>query len=757
MAHEVLDGLGAWLVRASVLLACAALAARLLRRASAALRAGVWRAALVGVVALPVLAPVAPQFGWLRAGPFGGDDADRNGELVPSPSSNTRTSAPVLGTRASQPEPAPEVALEQPVTERAHEVARAPMPDETSGVAALSVEPSVAGLVAYSLGAAVGLLALVRGLARAARIVREAAPDGGELEGARVVTSDAPEAPFVLDLRPFARPVLVLARHDDEAARALVRLHEGRHVARCDGAWFLFARLVAALVWPTPLAWFALRRLRRESERAADDAVLCAGVRASDYAAQLLARATRPAALPVPAMAGRGSALSERVEALLAERADRREVRGWTRSIVALSGAALALLLAGQGRASANDSEEPSSHVTLEGPADPERPLAPVGPANSSGEAAEDAPPPPVKVPPAPPDAPAAMPESGALEDDPVTPLGDSRFFAWNRGLAALAAMQDPTTGAWRGDFVAHRIGEWRMVTADAPHVGVTALALEALMLAGQLPGQPPFGDALDRGIAWLVASQVSGGAIQAHGSGLREHMEAVRALGLATVLGAQVPAGALRSAVEHALAASGTDADIVATAHQLHALVPVIERLGVAVLDAHDVFDVVTAVEGNELDRAQRALEASERRIRAWRTPAGGAHPAHAFTLRPDAASPATAEATAAGLSTLRDRAARHETLIALEALLASDPLQAPSSRARWETELLARRAFEHLDIEWEVSQRDPGFEPDEHFRRRQLERVLAAADPSGRWRCPDGPGDAYATAVACLLLANW
>jgi beta-lactamase regulating signal transducer with metallopeptidase domain/predicted nucleic acid-binding Zn-ribbon protein len=70
-----------------------------------------------------------------------------------------------------------------------------------------------------------------------------------------------------------------------------VLAHEMAHVR--SGDWFvrLTARLVLALNWFNPFVWLLFRRLVAEQERAADEAVLEAGARASDYAAHLVALA----------------------------------------------------------------------------------------------------------------------------------------------------------------------------------------------------------------------------------------------------------------------------------------------------------------------------------------------------------------------------------------------------------------------------------------------------------------------------------
>jgi len=107
-----------------------------------------------------------------------------------------------------------------------------------------------------------------------------------------------------------------------------VLLHEMAHIARWDAAWHSVARVAVALFWFNPLVWIAARRARLERERACDDAVLARGLRATDYASDLLLLA-QTLVLP-PRAAGsalamaRHSQLEQRVGALLDGRISRR-------------------------------------------------------------------------------------------------------------------------------------------------------------------------------------------------------------------------------------------------------------------------------------------------------------------------------------------------------------------------------------------------------------------------------------------------
>jgi len=120
------------------------------------------------------------------------------------------------------------------------------------------------------------------------------------------------------------RPAIILPRPatewSEERAR-MVLAHELAHVARGDWAVQMLAELVRAVYWFNPLAWLACRRLRHESERAADDAVLRRGVNGCEYATELIALARelalgRRPAVPALAMA-RPSGLQRRVSAMV--------------------------------------------------------------------------------------------------------------------------------------------------------------------------------------------------------------------------------------------------------------------------------------------------------------------------------------------------------------------------------------------------------------------------------------------------------
>jgi hypothetical protein len=151
------------------------------------------------------------------------------------------------------------------------------------------------------------------------------APAAGVRRPVTVLLHEAVAAPVTCG---FGQPAIVLppdAREWSESDLRRAFIHELEHVRRGDWAMQLVARAMCGAYWFHPLVWIAWRRLRLESERACDDAVV-SDVERTDYAEQLVMlaeRLSRGRIQPVLAMASR-SDLSVRVTALL----DRTQLRG---------------------------------------------------------------------------------------------------------------------------------------------------------------------------------------------------------------------------------------------------------------------------------------------------------------------------------------------------------------------------------------------------------------------------------------------
>ena len=290
--------------KSTLLLSAAGLAARGLRRGSAAARHLVWSLALGGAMALPALALVVP--GW---------------------------------------KPAFLAIL--------HPAAVATGIGSAAGAAGAPALPLTALLVAvWAAGAAWVLARLAIGLRAAARLARHAEPVedaewtellerlGRAMEVRRpVLLLRSAEAAMPLTWGALRPAILLPAEADAWPAerRRVVLLHELAHVARRDCLVQTLAQVCCALYWFHPGAWWAAREMRIEREQACDDRVLAAGARASDYAGHLLdvARSYRaPLCAAAIAMAA-PSQLEGRVRAVLEARRDRRGVTRRTGAVCA--------------------------------------------------------------------------------------------------------------------------------------------------------------------------------------------------------------------------------------------------------------------------------------------------------------------------------------------------------------------------------------------------------------------------------------
>jgi TonB family protein len=255
--------------KATILFVCAWIMEFVLRRGSSALRHYVWMAAILGSLALPLFVLVLPAW---RSATWG------NSATLWSPAHANATS---FG-----PRPIPAVIVDAVVT--------APVLNKLASAAFLT----------WALGFSFVLVRLVTGLGRLAWVCAHAKPlfDEDWIQAVSELSKFHKFARTVglLQCRNslamphtwgILRPVIVLpsgAADWPEDRRRIVLSHELAHIARNDWLLQMCAELTRAIYWFHPLVWLAAARLRQESERACDDAVLLSGIAPSHYASQLL-------------------------------------------------------------------------------------------------------------------------------------------------------------------------------------------------------------------------------------------------------------------------------------------------------------------------------------------------------------------------------------------------------------------------------------------------------------------------------------
>ena len=173
-------------------------------------------------------------------------------------------------------------------------------------------------LVLYWTGAALVLLPVIAARWRLSRLAAGASPLIGPRWRELLAESCAAlgvGAPVRLLLSPAVvvpitwgtrHPGIVLPpaamRWNPEQRRAAV-LHELAHAKGADALMAVLARVVCALFWFHPGAWWVARHLSAEAEFACDDRVLLSGVRRSDYAELLASVLGGERAVPLAAIA----------------------------------------------------------------------------------------------------------------------------------------------------------------------------------------------------------------------------------------------------------------------------------------------------------------------------------------------------------------------------------------------------------------------------------------------------------------------
>ncbi len=323
------------LVKAAALLLAAELATRWLSRSSAAVRHLIWAAAVVGVLALPLLTPLVPALPVpvLAAAPVAAADGV------------SRPVTPEAGPPATEPRML--IPLQQMIQPSYH------------GPSYLARGLGLAWLTGVVLLAA----RLACGIISARRMVRQGRPASRRIQRENdavaalldmaampVRMHDAADVPMAWGV---FHPTVVLPPEADgwsTQRRRLVLVHEMAHIKRGDCLSQLAAHATCAVHWVNPLAWRAAMRLRTERELACDDVVIRTGARGSEYARHLLEIARRArgdwAAHVVSLPMARPSQLEGRLLALLSAGKSRRNLdRSW-HVAVALSTLVLILPLA---------------------------------------------------------------------------------------------------------------------------------------------------------------------------------------------------------------------------------------------------------------------------------------------------------------------------------------------------------------------------------------------------------------------------
>jgi hypothetical protein len=239
------------------------------------------------------------------------------------------------------------------------------------------------------------LLLLARevfGALSASRLVRackEVDPALGALLSAATRSGDGPAHAVAVRVGPVAVPAVagILEPRVLVPAAALrwprewlvaALAHEAAHVERRDLGWLQLARLLRAVLWFHPAAWWLARRLAVEAELACDERAVGAGIDPIAYAGALVGIAGdgRRAALSTLAVVSRPSELRRRVVRLVGGRVTVSSGSSrWVAALLAASG----LLLGGVELGGLELGSATTAALPLEGPR-PSLPLREIEP-----------------------------------------------------------------------------------------------------------------------------------------------------------------------------------------------------------------------------------------------------------------------------------------------------------------------------------------------------------------------------------------
>jgi beta-lactamase regulating signal transducer with metallopeptidase domain len=326
-------------IKISLVVALGLLAASVLHRRSAALRHWMLTASMAAALATPLLMQVAPAWRLPVSANVAPVDHVSRREL-------TSGRAPRIGITTS--------------VEAESRIVSSPTAFDPK---ATLLGIWFAGVVANLTGLLIGLWRL-RSIAALATIVHEgpwvnAARELSDHFGLRTPTTLLQsDRPALLVTWGFFAPKVMLpvdAASWDEDRIRVVLAHELAHVRRHDWIIQIGSELVRIANWFNPLVWLAASRLRLESERACDDAVVNLGVSGREYAEHLLDLARqfgRARQVPFPAVpiVPRPSNLERRVIAMLNARLSRHPVSGAARlaTLAALLAVAIPIALFAQ-------------------------------------------------------------------------------------------------------------------------------------------------------------------------------------------------------------------------------------------------------------------------------------------------------------------------------------------------------------------------------------------------------------------------
>ena len=328
------------------------------------------------------------------------------------------------------------------------------------------------------------------------------------------------------------------------------------------------------------------------------------------------------------------------------------------------------------------------------------------------------------------------------------TALNEESLQAANRGLQWLAEHQS-LDGSWRAD-VGYKLEEgYQVWNPSAPHIGVTALAGMAFLSGGHVPGRGPYGENVERATTFLLSRIRTDGYIT--GNETRMYSHAFATLFLAEIYGMNQRNDVRKTLQKAVNLIVASQNDQGGWRYQPHVADADMSVAACQVMALRAARNIGLEVPRSTIDHAVKYVRDSAVRRD---DPYFGAHGniQGSFRYQPDYRARASFALTAAGITILHGAGVYGDQDI--------------------------EQGFQALEAELEVFSSDYGAAEKGHYYfyyghyyavqafhiaggvryRKYLKHIqrtlLALQRKEGSWPNTTGPGKAYSTATACLIL---
>lgn len=321
-----------------------------------------------------------------------------------------------------------------------------------------------------------------------------------------------------------------------------------------------------------------------------------------------------------------------------------------------------------------------------------------------------------------------------------------------SRGLAYLAGTQSKA-GFWRADVGFKVNAHYRVTKPDTAHVGITGLGVMAFLACGEVPGKGRYGDVVERAVDYIVSCSEENGYVAQNGTRMYSH--AFATLALAEVYGMTV-----RKDVREALQRS---VNLISDsqnreggwrykpfAQESDMSITVCQVMALRAARNSGIF-----VARNVIDRAVQYVRDSARRPgeeeywRHIRNRRFGYFNTGVFRYQKRRDARASFPLTAAGVTTLYGAGIYEDPLIERGLDFMSDKFG--DFNQHFSTHYFFYYGNYYAVQAFYIA----GGDRWTRYYKEMRQFLLDRQEPDGSWLCPIGPGKAFATAVATMILA--